>query len=582
MREMPLYIGRSVARSIRLGVVLLGAFGLGQALGAELAEKPAGDAKTFHVSETFNQSPFDYRAKLLRRQTGYRVIQLTFPSPMETEAAKNNTVTASLYLPDAASSRKTPAVLCLSGLDGSLKFPTLECEALAGRGLAAVTFSLPHFNERATGETDAVVNSPTAFLQLVLQSIADIRRTVDLLASRPEIDAECIDITGMSLGALITATAAGKEPRLHRACLFLGGGNLLKIVHHAAYTSKLSQAIKSQPQAVQEALQEQLQAVEPLAAAPALRARASSGQVLMINAAQDEIIPREATLELANALGIAPKIVWMPGMHCTVDTSQVIGKIVGFFAQDLSEGTVSGPARTDPHQTGLQRLAAFLKQALILFAKEPEAGRCHAMDLAIVLKPTGMHATEMSLQLVRGRESKFALKTKAPILGDIAAGQGQSPWMLTGSGKNVLLGAQNPIEDRNPLGFADPLHVAKVRAIGGLLSSLLVMPNALTQWVVVSEKKIGDDLCAVHITAKQKDLGNIVLTFQNNKKTPSEIVFDVAGVAGKIAVRGWQVNAAADDSLFEPPADLHVRKVDQAELYHTFSSLFNFVMDRME
>jgi hypothetical protein len=272
----------------------------------------------------------------------------------------------------------------------------------------------------------------------------------------------------------------------------------------------------------------------------------------------------------------------MTGMHCTVDTAQVIGKIVGFFAQDATDNPTPSPAHAEKARSGLQRLAGFLQQALIVVAKEPDAGRCHAVDLAIVLGSSGARAAEISLQFVRGSEHRFALKTQAPVLGEMVAGQGQTPWMITGSGKNVLLGAQNPIEDRNPLGFADPLHVAKLRAIGGLLSSMLVMPDALTQWVVVEEKSVGDDSCAVHIVAKQNRLGGMVLTFRNDKKAPSEIAFDVAGVRGRIAVRNWQVNAVADNSQFEPPANLRVRKVDQAELYHTFSSLFNFIMDRMD
>ena len=39
-----------------------------------------------------------------------------------------------------------------------------------------------------------------------------VRRTVDLLASRPEIDPERIGITGISLGGIVAVTAAESEP----------------------------------------------------------------------------------------------------------------------------------------------------------------------------------------------------------------------------------------------------------------------------------------------------------------------------------------------------------------------------------
>ena len=40
------------------------------------------------------------------------------------------------------------------------------------------------------------------------QAEQDIRRTVDLLASRPEIDPQRIGITGISLGGIVAATVA--------------------------------------------------------------------------------------------------------------------------------------------------------------------------------------------------------------------------------------------------------------------------------------------------------------------------------------------------------------------------------------
>ena len=65
-------------------------------------------------------------------------------------------------------------------------------------------------------------------------------RTTDLLASRPEIDADRIGITGISLGGIVAATAAGNEPRLQRAVFILSGGDLLPLINHAKETRSLS------------------------------------------------------------------------------------------------------------------------------------------------------------------------------------------------------------------------------------------------------------------------------------------------------------------------------------------------------
>jgi dienelactone hydrolase len=320
-----------------LGVVVV-SYGARYGQGAE-STSSANQTKTLHVANTYNNQPFDFQVKLASKQAGYRVYELTYPSPVKSSVDANNTIHAYWYWPNNIKSKETkrPAIIALSGLDGNQKFPSRECAIFAARGMAAITFSLPYYNERApsTG-TIAILNSPPQTLELFSQAIEDVRRTVDLLASQPGVDPECIDITGMSFGAIISATAAGKEPRFHRACFFLGGGDLLKIIQHAAYTRELSKAFQQLPPDAKKAFESQIQPVEPLVAAPALKERAQQGRVLMINAAQDEIIPRDTTLALSDALGITPKIVWMKGQHCTVDMSLAITKIASFFAQDIA------------------------------------------------------------------------------------------------------------------------------------------------------------------------------------------------------------------------------------------------------
>ena len=68
------------------------------------------------------------------------------------------------------------------------------------------------------------------------QAVQDVRRTIDLLASRPEVDPKKIGITGISLGGIVSGTAAGMEPRINRAMLILAGGDLLTTLHEAEET----------------------------------------------------------------------------------------------------------------------------------------------------------------------------------------------------------------------------------------------------------------------------------------------------------------------------------------------------------
>ena len=85
-----------------------------------------------------------------------------------------------------------------------------------------------------------------------------------MLASRPEIDADRIGVTGISLGGIIAATAAGGEPRINRAALFLAGGDLMKILHHARETRPLSKMILSLPPQERSDIEGKIAEVDPL------------------------------------------------------------------------------------------------------------------------------------------------------------------------------------------------------------------------------------------------------------------------------------------------------------------------------
>jgi len=208
----------------------------------------ASAGEEVRVAETFDGEPFAYRVESVAKQSGFSVLHLTYPSPVVTEVVANNTVPAELYLPDGAESwvDPRPAVICVHILDGNFELVRMTCSMLASRGLPALMFKLPYYGERSPPEgTRALARQPQRFAAALKQARADVRRTVDVLASRPEIDAAHMGITGISLGGIVAATAAAEEPRLDRAMLVLAGGDLAAIIHHASETRPLSETIQA-------------------------------------------------------------------------------------------------------------------------------------------------------------------------------------------------------------------------------------------------------------------------------------------------------------------------------------------------
>ncbi len=198
-------------------------------------------------------------------------------------------------------------------------------------------------------DRDVLAENPKLFAGAIAQAGEDIRRTIDLLASRAEVDPQRIGIVGISLGGIIGASAAGAEPRIHRAGLILAGGDLLTIIHHARETRDLSKMIRSLPPAERADVEADIAAADPLKFAPALRQRAQAGRVLMINAADDEVIPRACTEKLAKALGISDRVVWLEGLgHYTAiaELPRALKMTADFFARDLPEKVkqrINGP-----------------------------------------------------------------------------------------------------------------------------------------------------------------------------------------------------------------------------------------------
>ena len=309
------------------------------AVGAVSAQEHV--AQRIRVASGYDKAAFTYRMELQSEHETFRVYRLTYPSPVKSPVAQNNTIPAELYLPKAAKpgSAPRPAVICLHILGGGFELAQLQCTALAARGIPALWFKLPYYAERGLpGGTKALAADPKLFAQAVAQGVEDVRRAVDVLASRSEVNPQEIGIMGVSMGGILAATAAEQEPRIARAVLLLAGGDLLSIVHHAHETRPLSELIRRLPPASRAEVESALRQIDPLEHAAALRPRAAQGRVLMMNAAEDEVVPRACTEKLATALGIGDRVVWLEGLgHYTALAAlpRALKTANDFFAQDL-------------------------------------------------------------------------------------------------------------------------------------------------------------------------------------------------------------------------------------------------------
>lgn len=539
------------------------------------------------VTETYDQRPFEYRIEARVERPNYVVLRLTYPSPVTTSVPQNNTIPAVYYLPKGIKpdDPKRPAVICLHILDGNEELTRMNCAALASHGIPAIAFKLPYYGERGLiAGPRALAQKPQLLVEALAQGMHDIRRTVDLLASRPEVNPTRIGIMGISLGAIAAGTAAGQEPRLWRTMMILGGGDVLTMIHHARETRALSLFLRSLTPEDRGGLEKTIQAVDPLRHAAALRDRALAGRVLMVNAAEDEVIPKACTEKLAAALGISDRVEWLQGLgHYTTLAAlpRVMQRMVDFFAEDLAPGLRVAPPPPDDRAPA-QVVLSLIQQALGFLVTEPIEGRGHYAELAVSVVLKEQKAYEGRLLLVRGARGRFKLQCRVPMLGEIAIGQGRYPWMVS-SGKKVFKGVKGLTDPPgDPLALAHPDHMLRIRMLAGAVAGAALAPEILEPWVALAEERVGGPGRVIRLAPRQRIGGTGRLVFQPDGKTPKELAYEAPGVRVQVQFLQWQPNTITPEALYDPPPGIaEQQEVGAAELHRIFAALFNFAMESL-
>jgi dienelactone hydrolase len=271
---------------------------------------------------------FDYSLEPVETVSKSMQISLvTFPSPVTTPEPNNNTVHCEYFRSLAAGRR--PAVVVLHILGGDFDLSRLFARYLAHNGVDALFVKMPYYGPRRQAESSkrmvsADVRETVAGMR---QAVLDIRQAVAWLGSRPEVDREQLGIFGISLGGITAALAGTVEPRLHKICPMLAGGDIGQV----AWTSRELQPLRTRWTSTGGSREEFfaiLKTVDPVTYAANLRGR----KVLMLNASHDQVIPKACTESLWQAFG-RPEIVWYDANHYSAMRFifDGLGRVTQFF-----------------------------------------------------------------------------------------------------------------------------------------------------------------------------------------------------------------------------------------------------------
>lgn len=181
-----------------------------------------------------------------------------------------------------------------------------ESKSLAQQGALGLLIEAPWARGEAWGQT---LGQPEGDRRAFIQIAIDLRRAVDLLTSRPDVDAKRIGYVGHSFGALFGGVLSGVEKRIRAFALLSGSGSFTDV------------AVLSMPFLQGEELEAYAQAMTRIDPITYVRHAAPSALFFQFGL-QDEAFPRERVVAFAEA-GSQPKSVkWYDADHYLDDAAR--------------------------------------------------------------------------------------------------------------------------------------------------------------------------------------------------------------------------------------------------------------------
>lgn len=245
-----------------------------------------------------DSGPLDAQIKPTSFSTNdVRVDDVSFRGPGDTF------LNAYLLTPSGSEGRH-PAVIYAHGAGGDRQELLGEALEMAGKGTVTLALDMIYSTDRAK-ELPEGMEGARANSKLEQEAVKEVRRAVDFLQSRDDVDGDEIGYVGWSQGARMGALTSGVEHRIKAFDLIAGGA------------APVSEYVKYAPTDIQDELRTLLERTDPLH----FVAQAEPSELLFQDGRQDKVVPEAALKELAQA-GSEPKEVrWYEAGH--VPTSKM-------------------------------------------------------------------------------------------------------------------------------------------------------------------------------------------------------------------------------------------------------------------
>ncbi|MBL7092829.1 acetylxylan esterase [candidate division KSB1 bacterium] len=151
---------------------------------------------------------------------------------------------------------------------------------------------------------------------MITQTVFDLRRAVDFLGKRPEIDSNRLGYFGISLGGIIGTVFCGVDKRIKVPVIALAGGGLNLVFKLKAFSEETK---------IYFSIFDPINFVDKISPRP----------LLMLNASNDEVVPPITSKLMYKKAGEPKKIIWYPTKHRRVPQDEVYPEGIRWFKKHL-------------------------------------------------------------------------------------------------------------------------------------------------------------------------------------------------------------------------------------------------------
>ncbi len=230
-----------------------------------------------------------------------------------------------------------PAVLLMHGSGGNKDVDYIMAvgQMLNSQGYATLSIDSQYKGERVRpGKTGELEPDTYNLRDAWVQTVVDLRRAVDYLQSRPDIDRNKIGYLGVSMGGMLGSVLGGVESRI--SCFFLAvpGGGILNAVKHIDRYPLLKEkfAVTITPEVLAR-VADIAEVIDPIYFVGGILPR----PLVIVVGNHDEIIPAEMSQALIEAAHAGPEQVKRIDSGHIPPPSRISFDIRNFFVAHLGK-----------------------------------------------------------------------------------------------------------------------------------------------------------------------------------------------------------------------------------------------------